>query len=228
MGCAELVDALEMRLQGQHTGPEQEALDAHLPGCADCRAYLEVAARVEQQLAQRALAPPPAQLEAARSKALAQARTLRGQDRMVRNYLLLSVVGIPAFERLCGGPWAGPDALDRLGAAFGSALLMGVVLGAVRYSFRRAVEALELARDDGELIAVYRQQLDAKIHQQRHMKLGFVVMGLFYVCCAVGSYLDGERLLGAMALVLAGQLVWLWPKARGRQLELRREREALQ
>jgi predicted anti-sigma-YlaC factor YlaD len=226
MGCADLVDALEQRLRGVLAGPAQEALDAHLPTCAHCGQYLEVAARVERELVERAGLPPPAALETARAKAMAIVHDLGRLDRRLK-VLTATLVVVPVFERISGGPWVGASGAERMATALLSVGFVALVITLARRLLRQQRAPLTLAANDGELLAAYRSILDEEL---RKVPAQRTVLGLLAAGCATAAgvallthHAPISALLAAQVLALGIIAPTVWRHGEN----LRRERAAL-
>src|ERR1700760_2301641 len=63
MGCERWREMLSAQLDGEDDAGERELVDAHLAGCADCRAWLDRAAMVNR-LTRTGLATPTPDLSA--------------------------------------------------------------------------------------------------------------------------------------------------------------------
>src|SRR5436190_1866790 len=102
--CERWGEALERKLRGAQPEEEARELAGHLEGCADCRGYLEVAARMELEL-HAELAPARPDEQRLRLKVLqgidTDQRTARGM--MLLGGMMLAV-GAEAVSQLMAHP----------------------------------------------------------------------------------------------------------------------------
>ncbi|MBW0092988.1 zf-HC2 domain-containing protein [Pseudonocardia sp. KRD-184] len=115
MACGDCRDAISARLDGEDLPGESEQVDAHVAGCAECRAFAERAARVTRLTRTRAVEQVP-DLAAAVLAAAPPVRARRADA--VR--LALGGVGIGQFALAVSGVVAGAGhhgAIELAGAS---------------------------------------------------------------------------------------------------------------
>jgi predicted anti-sigma-YlaC factor YlaD len=218
MSCAAQVDALEARLGGAVAGPEQEALDAHLQGCADCRAYLEVAARAEQQLALREAAPLTIPSPAAPLAVQVQASPLDSVAPPVRGLVQRQLDRLRMQELFCAGlglvvlaegmAWGGPAWLP-------AGLCLGIA-GLSHWQRRRWEAAPDPVAHYRVVLGKRRRELQVRGSLVKGL-LGIFGVGLVAVAVKVSV---GVALLGAGALAAWGALGRWSLRREGKALDL--------
>jgi len=89
--CARVRLLLSLALDDAATAPQRDEIDAHLPGCADCRAAADADRLVRARLAEPAVVP-----EGFRRRVLAAA-VRRAREARAQNRLLLAGAAAAAF-----------------------------------------------------------------------------------------------------------------------------------
>lgn len=116
MACEDCRDAISARLDGEDLPGESEQVDAHVAGCAECRAFAERAARVTRLTRTRAAEPVPDLAAAVLAAAPPPVRARRADA--VR--LALGGVGVGQFALAVSGVVAGAGhrgAIELAGAS---------------------------------------------------------------------------------------------------------------
>ncbi|SIN31819.1 zf-HC2 domain-containing protein [Micromonospora cremea] len=77
MGCEQWREVLSAQLDGEETATERTAVQRHLDGCAECRAWLTAAAAVTRRVRTRLVTEPPDRTDAILAAAAPPARRSR-------------------------------------------------------------------------------------------------------------------------------------------------------
>jgi predicted anti-sigma-YlaC factor YlaD len=141
MRCEQVRAALSARLDAEAPAANDSAVETHLAACADCRAWLADAQRLNRLLQESATAPAPDRTEAILEAIGADAALGRGADVVPgrQRVLRLAVAGVAvvqlltALETLLAALGIGPSThLDHELAAFDATVAAAFLLAAWR------------------------------------------------------------------------------------------------
>ncbi len=171
--CDEFEVAVDMRTHGALPAVDASLLDAHLRGCASCRAYAQATASVDASLAAASQAAPP-------SWERIERQVMRAQRRSSPWVLLSPVLAVSGFyglARLLGA--TGPLLPWLVTTAF-ALVMSGAMVGADR-ARRRRVQAL---LDQVDVVTTYRRELQTTLRVWRVgrvLAVAWLVVALFAV-----------------------------------------------
>ncbi len=214
-GCEGFEIAIERRLHGALGGAEATALDAHLAGCARCRAYQASARSAEAVMAGEA------------REAIAQvdwARVERGIRGGVYASLRMLVGAVVTAAWVAGMVWLStPPAMraDRMMRTLPAMVVVVVLVAFVAaYSARRLVALA----DRQEMFDTYRILVQANLQWARRMQwatAAIVAFLLYRALTGTAVTFDPAVYFGGLALPIAAAWLYL------RRVKLpRAEREA--
>ena len=118
MNCVKTQELLSARMDGEHlSGTQRAAVEAHVPGCPDCRAFVEGSARVRTAVRIRPAAPVPDLTEPIMARVAREAATVRPRAtrsraprwRALTPAVAAAVVGVIVGSVIVGGPWQRPS-----------------------------------------------------------------------------------------------------------------------
>ena len=118
MNCAHAQELFSARMDGEHlTGAQRAAIETHVPGCPDCRAFVEASSRVRTAVRIRPAPPIPDLTEPIMARVVREAATREPRAtptrprgwRTMTPAIAAAVVGLIVGSVVVGGPWQRPS-----------------------------------------------------------------------------------------------------------------------
>ena len=170
--CNDFEVAIEMRLHGALARAEEEALAVHLATCANCRAFETIAKRTENVMSQQARA----QLETLDWETLfSRMRTFI--DRSVRTRLASGAIVLVAATSMAMLIGRHPEQI-AWEALIAGAVIFGTVWVVSRVKLGHAARHQQ---DVGELLFLYRSELEKRLRATRRVAAMPVLIPLFFL-----------------------------------------------
>jgi hypothetical protein len=213
--CEQFEVAIEKRLHGALGEPEQAALEEHLAGCADCRAYQAAARGAEAGMSLRAKAAG-AEVDWAKVE-----RGIRGGLQATLR-MLVGAVLVAAY--MAGLVWVSTTPALRETRLLRTLPAMGILVVLVAFVAAYSARRLVALVDHEEMLETYRGLVFANVQWARRMQwatAAIVAFLLYKALTGTAATFDATVYYGGLALPMAAAWTYL------RRVKLpRAEREA--